>query len=85
MCLSLFVCIYIFKGIGHRDGWSSIVIPGAGEPNLDTFENNPYQNSKQRAQQEVKQLLEKVMCDVRCCMEYSLSFLLMHNNNNNSL
>nr|CCA27649.1 conserved hypothetical protein [Albugo laibachii Nc14] len=47
-------------GIGHSKGYQSIIIPGAGEPNFDTFAANPYENSKQRNESEVHSLLEKI-------------------------
>lgn len=46
--------------IGHSTGIQSVVIPGAGEPNFDTYEANPYENVKQRGETEVRSLLEKL-------------------------
>jgi U3 small nucleolar RNA-associated protein 7 len=48
--------------IGHPKGLSSIVIPGSGEPNLDTTEYNlnPYQDKHQRREAEVRALLDKL-------------------------
>lgn len=47
-------------GIGHSMGWSSILIPGSGEPNFDSWVANPFETSKQRQEKEVRSLLEKL-------------------------
>lgn len=47
-------------GIGHSMGWSSILVPGSGEPNFDSWVANPYETSKQRREKEVRSLLDKL-------------------------
>mmetsp|Transcript_43934 Transcript_43934/g.93510 ORF Transcript_43934/g.93510 Transcript_43934/m.93510 type:complete len:613 (+) Transcript_43934:293-2131(+) len=53
-------------GIGHASGISSIVIPGSGEPELDSTEHftNPYADTKQQREAEVRSLLEKLSPDM---------------------
>jgi U3 small nucleolar RNA-associated protein 7 len=48
--------------IGHAKGISSIVIPGSGEPHIDSTEYNlnPFQDKKQRREAEVRALLDKL-------------------------
>lgn len=55
-----FVNFEDFLGVGTNFGYSSLVIPGSGEANFDTFENNPFQTKKQRQTSEVRMLLEKI-------------------------
>ncbi|KAI0293494.1 BING4CT-domain-containing protein [Multifurca ochricompacta] len=50
--------------IGHAAGVSCILVPGAGEPNFDSSEADPFEGSKARREREVKSLLDKVPSDM---------------------
>jgi hypothetical protein len=51
---------------GSAEGVGTLLVPGAGEPNFDSWVANPYQSIKERQQQEVAQLLDKLQPDTIC-------------------
>lgn len=53
-------------GIGHRNGFTSILVPGSGEPNFDSHEANPFMSKSQQREMEVRMLLDKVSHDMIC-------------------
>ena len=55
-----FVNFEDFLGCGTNLGFSSIIVPGSGIANFDTFENNPYETKNQKKEKEIKDLLEKI-------------------------
>ena len=76
-----FVGFEDYLGIGHNQGFSSILVPGSGEANFDTFENNPYQTKKQRQSTEVKMLLEKIPADLITLDPFSVGRIDSRNKN----
>lgn len=50
-------------GVGHANGFDSLIVPGAGEPRFDSSEADPFEGAKSRREREVRSLLDKVHPD----------------------
>ena len=61
--VSLSVPMCVFEHVIHVLYISNVYlfVLGAGEPNIDALEVNPFQTKHQRQEGEVKQLLDKVL------------------------
>ena len=46
--------------VGHSAGLSSLLVPGAGEPNFDSAEADPFEGRNARREREVRGLLDKL-------------------------
>lgn len=51
-------------GVGHSQGFTSLIVPGAGEANFDSLEADPYEGKRRRREREVNSLLDKIPFDM---------------------
>lgn len=58
-------------GVGTSGGFSSLLCPGAGEPNFDALEENPFASTRYRQEREVRRLLDKVCY----CFSFNVSVI----------
>ncbi|OHT05765.1 WD repeat protein [Tritrichomonas foetus] len=59
-----FVTFDDFAIVGHDNGISSVIVPGSGEPNIDSNVANPFATTEWRQEQEVRGLLDKIPYDM---------------------
>ena len=75
-----FVNFEDFLGCGNNLGFSSIIVPGSGIANFDTFENNPYETKNQKKEKEIKNLLEKIPYNMINIDPYKLNNINIRSN-----
>lgn len=51
-------------GVAHSGGFTSLLVPGAGEPNFDSSELDPFETRTAKREREVHQLLDKISPDL---------------------
>merc|ERR1712187_76295 len=49
--------------VGHSKGFGTLLVPGAGFANYDSYEANPFETREQRREKEVRDLLDKLQPD----------------------
>lgn len=69
-------------GTGHSAGISSLLVPGAGEPNFDTYVANPFETWKQRREAEIQRLLNKLPPDTIALDPNTIGGILRAGNEN---
>lgn len=53
-------------GIGYSRGFDSVLVPGSGKSQIDSYENNPFRNKKQKDNWEMSRLLDKIPSKMIC-------------------
>ncbi|CAO1613914.1 unnamed protein product [Sympodiomycopsis kandeliae] len=51
-------------GAGHGKGFTSLIVPGSGEPRFDSMELDPFESKTARREREVRGLLDKIQPDM---------------------
>ncbi|KAL7418157.1 NUC141 domain-containing protein [Mrakia frigida] len=51
-------------GVGHSEGFTTLLVPGSGEPNFDSGEGDMFESAKRRREREVREVMEKIQPDL---------------------
>ncbi|KAL3314884.1 WD repeat-containing protein 46 [Cichlidogyrus casuarinus] len=51
-------------GLGTKNGFSSIICPGAGQANFDAMEENPFASKSYRQEREVRRLIQRIPAEL---------------------
>lgn len=63
-------------GVGHSEGFTTLLVPGSGEPNFDSGEGDMFESAKRRREREVREVMEKVRFRIDLALPSSPFFLM---------